>query len=263
MEQELFAFLDKLDRFRSSEFFSFFLSIKEAKSSLQICSDNYFELENKLKYHNSKEVESRLWDTNYAFRNRLQKKLTRMLSNYLNSVTSHIDYSRAELYSKIKQSEKIKQKYDELLFIYNNINPSHQFIIDLRNYSSHRSIIKLGTEFKYNIEWMEPQKSVYILKSNLLEWSSWKTKSKIFMEQYFDRIPLNEILKTFHNNFVAFQNQIFLLIILINEDYVIEFISQMKKLYSNALSVNMTHTLPYSEAYIKYIEKCLSKTKNL
>ncbi|MEN9325941.1 MAG: hypothetical protein RI943_352 [Bacteroidota bacterium] len=263
MEKELFEFLDNLDDFRSSDHFDFFLLIKEAKNSLQICCDNYFELVNKLKYHNSKEIESRLWDTNSAFRNRLQKQLSRMLSNYLNSVKSHIDYSRAELFCKINQNKEVKKKYDDLFKSYNILNPSHQFIIDLRNYSCHRSIIKLGTELKYNIEWTEPQKSVYILKSNLLEWNGWNSNSKIFIDHYYDRIPLNEILNTFHANYEAFQKQIFLLIMLVNQDYINELLFKIKILYSNAISVNMTHALPYSNAYIKYIEKCFLKAKTL
>src|SRR4051812_245157 len=94
--QKLSLFLDSYFQFRNADSHDFFLFLLENRTFVSILMENYRELNNILKYHESKEVWRQI-SIHYRVRFRLQTKIKRLLSNYISSVYSLVDYSRKSI----------------------------------------------------------------------------------------------------------------------------------------------------------------------
>ena len=251
--KKIFAFMDELDSFKKSDSNKCFLFLRENRTLVAILSDNYRELNKLLDYHNSEEIIQRFWDCDPSFRFKLQKQLIRLLSNYLSSLFAVVDYSRKTLCNYLKENSDIFKKYKLKKDEYLKDNLYHKFLQDLRNYTSHNTFIKIGSEFSYNIEWTESRKSIYIQKAELLQWDGWSEISKSFINLQEDKIRLNQILKNHFVEFVQFQNWTYLQILLVNKEKIESFLTDIKSIYKKASSENMNHLLIFKESYIRYI----------
>ncbi|MER3127547.1 hypothetical protein ABQG68_19830, partial [Bacillus pumilus] len=143
----------------------------------------------------------------------------------------------------LKENEFIFEKYKSKKESYLNDNGYHKFMQDLRNYTSHNTFIKIGSELSYNIEWTEPKKSIYIQKSEILLWDGWSAPSKSFINAQEDKIRLNKILKEHFFGFLQFQNWTYLQILLVDEIKSRRFITDTETIYNKAKSAKMSHLL--------------------
>jgi hypothetical protein len=257
--QKIFPFLDELDSYKKSDSYKYFLFLRENRTLIAILTDNYRELNKILEYHNSEEIRQMFWDTDPSFRFKLQKQIIRHLSNYLSSLFAVVDYSRKTLCNYLKENSSIFEKYNSKKESYLNDNLYHKFIQDLRNYTSHNTFIKIGSEFSYNIEWTEPRKSIYVQKSEILLWDGWTAPSKSFINVQEEKIRLNEILKKHFFGFLQFQNWTYLQILLVDEIKSRRFITDTETIYDKAMSAKMSHLLIYKKSYIRYINFVFQK----
>ena len=262
--QKIFPFLDELDSYKKSDSHKYFLFLRENRALLKMLNDNYRELNKILEYHNSEEIRQRFWDTDPNFRFKLQKQVIRHLSNYLSSLFAVVDYSRKTICKYLKENSVIFERYNSKKESYLKDNLYHKFIQDLRNYTSHNTFIKIGSEFSYNIEWTEPRKSIYIQKSEILLWDGWTAASKIFINSQEEKIRLNKVLKDHFFEFVQFQNWTYLQILLVDQIKNKRFIADIETIYEKATSAKMSHLLIFKKSYIRYINyvylKALHKT---
>lgn len=147
----------------------------------------------------------KIWDFYPTFRFRLQKQIIRHLSNYFSSVFAVIDYSRKTIRKYFQQNEEVITRFNQAKDSFLADRNFHKVIQDLRNYTSHNTFIKTGSEFSYNIEWTESRKSIYVTKSEMLEWDGWSQYPRAFIKSQDGKIRLNEILATHYNSFTDFQ----------------------------------------------------------
>jgi hypothetical protein len=257
--QKIFPFLDELDSYKKSDSYKYFLFLRENRTLIAILTDNYRELNKILEYHNSEEIKQKFWDTDPSFRFKLQKQISRHLSNYLSSLFAVVDYSRKTLCNYIKENSSIFEKFNLKKESYLKDNPCHKFIQELRNYTSHNTFINIGSEFSYNIEWTEPRKSIYVQKSEILLWDGWTASSKSFINSQEEKIRLNEILRGHFVRFLQFQNWTYLQILLVDEIRSRKFITETETIYGKAMAAKTSHLLIFKKSYIRYINFVLKK----
>jgi uncharacterized protein YjgD (DUF1641 family) len=258
--QKAIRFIDEVEKYRESDSHEFFLLLRENRTLYSILLMNHRELNKILKYHNDEQIVKRFWDSDNSFRFKLQKNIIRHLSNYLFSLFSVVEYSRSTLEKYLKANPDIYSKFEneKKAFL---LNSKHKFIQDLRNYTSHNTYIKIGSQFSYNIEWSEPRKTIYIFKKELLLWDGWTSASKRFIAQSEDKIHLNEIINSHFEEFLKFQNWVFLQLLLVDDSKTIQFILDVKDIYARAKENNQVHLLLFKDSYLRYIDYILVKAR--
>jgi hypothetical protein len=153
----------------------------------------------------------------------------------------------------LETNREIFERYTLQKGAYLKDNNYHSFLQNLRNYSSHNSYIKIGSEFSYNIEWPEPRKSIYVNKTEILKWDGWSKQSKLFIQPQEEKIRLNEILRTHFGDFILFQNWIYLQIFLVDKKQTESFLFELNTIYEKASQVNMKYYLVFKTSYLRYI----------
>lgn len=260
---QAFLYLEKLDKFIISDSYSFYRFLIENRLTLNIVNSNFQELVKIVNHHNSPELEERLWNiANPTFRWKMQRKIIRALSNYLNSLFSTVDYSRNNIEKFIAKNQIILNEFNKKKNIQFSENPIHRFIQDLRNYTSHNTFIKIGSERSLNIEWDEPRRNVFVRK-NELEWKQWNSFSKLFLNSQTDKIYLIDILKQHYEHFSSFQNWTYLMLFETDKTITTTFINEINQIFQDAKNVKMLHTLPFRQSYLKYILSLTYKAKTL
>jgi hypothetical protein len=259
--EKIFPFSDELEHYKNSDANKYLLFLRENRTLLSILKDNYRELNKVLDYHNSEQIRQKLWNSDPSFRFKLQKQIARHLSNYLSSLFAVVDYSRKTICNYLKENPYIFEKYNSKKDDYLKDNAYHYFIQDLRNYTSHNTYIKIGSELSYNIEWSEPRKSIFVVKSEILKWEGWHKNSKSFINSQNEKIRLNHIIKEHFSEFEKFQNWTYLQILLVDSNKTEAFLTEIERIYEKARAANMTHLLIFKESYIRYIKFTFKKAK--
>lgn len=257
-----FLFLEELNNYRDSDSYNYFHFLRENRTLVAIVMDNYREINHVLQYHDSEKIREKLWDVDPSFRFKLQKRISRHLLNYLSSIFAVVDYSRKSLEDYLSKNKNIYDLYSKKKDSFFKEDPRHRFIQGLRNYTSHYTYIKIGSELSNNVEWTKPKKSIYVLKSEILKWDKWCSKSKTFINSKEEKIRLNEILKDHFFQFISFQNWLYLQLLLVDERRTEIFIDDIQKIYDRAKAVNMSHTLAFKESYLRYINYSYKKALN-
>ena len=251
-------FLVELEVYNNGNTHKFYLFLKENRTLLSILWYNYIELNKKIDYHNLDEIHKKFLNSE-SFRFRLQKNIIRLFSNYLSSLFAVVDYSRKSIKKYLEINQEVFDAYNFRKEQYLKNNFYHKFLQDLRNYSSHITYLKIGSEFSYNIEWSEPRKSIYLSKDDLLKWDQWGQESRSFIESQDKKISLNEILKTHFSNFILFQNWIYLQIFLVDKGKIETFLIDINDIYEKALEAKMSHWILIRNPYLRYITYVYNK----
>ncbi len=254
-------YIRDFNEFKKSESYMFILFLNENRTMLSILSKNYFEFNKVLKYHDDDNTIRNIWISDVYFRNRLQKEITRHLLNYLSNIFIVVDYSRKSVIPYLKKNEEIFQQYQLMLKEYHSNARYHKFIQDLRNYTSHNTYIKIGSEFSYNIEWEKPRKSVFTTRDELLKWDGWCKESKNLIESFEDKIRLNEILKSHYNEFMMFQNWIFLKIFKVDVENSVRSINELGVITSKVKQLNQKNLFAFSGYYLRLLRFCYKKAE--
>lgn len=256
------SFDGEIHSFERSDSYKLLLFLRENRILMTILTGNYRELCKILEFHNSAPVEKKLWNPNPTFRFRLQKRIIRHLTNYLNSIFVIVDYSRNSIKEYLEEDKIVIAEYNnEKEFFLKDIN--HQFIQGLRNYTNHNTFIKIGSEISYSIEWTGPRKGIYVKKEELLKWNGWHSLAKNFIKSQGDKIRLNEILETHYNEFSSFQNRVYLKILMVNKERTLKLLVDTEAINNWAESTNNSQRIIFNNAYIRYLKyiyrKALSK----
>lgn len=152
--------------FKESEAFEFYKIILENRTMISLMTDNYYELNKTLKIHDQV-IEYSEFDHNIKNKHKLQKKITRQFSNYLQSLFSIVDYNRRIIEKIIKQNTSVNDIYLKRKEDFKK-NKYHKLISDFRNYYAHFTYLKIGSEISYINNSMHPTKSIIIYKIDLL-----------------------------------------------------------------------------------------------
>ena len=248
------AYLTKLEEFKSSEEFKFFLTLRENRTVLSILRGNYYELIKCFKHHNNPEHDDLVWSSDTKFRWKLQRSLIRVLTNYLNSISSTIGYSQNNSLKRIqhdsillnKLTKKRKQQFEE--------SPLHNFIIKLRNYVSHDSYLKITSLRSFTIEKPEGIRTIYISKSQFLGSDmDLNNKGKVFLQAQSDKVYLVDALSEHYIEFVKFQNFEYKIIVEANKNLVERLLVKLDFFYNEAVRLNLKHILPFDKIYLRYL----------
>ncbi|WP_071286998.1 hypothetical protein, partial [Mycolicibacterium llatzerense] len=130
-----------------------------------------------------------------------ENELVRLLHNFLASVTSLIDAQRVVMRHRWPdegQTPKFAQtEYRHALAKYFRPGES-EFVVKLRNYCTHRSIVSPGLETTISWEQGGPmmhRNTLTLTRNDLLEWDSWGAAARSYLEgqnESFELAPIVE-----------------------------------------------------------------------
>lgn len=259
IQQDRLRLLSLKSEFKNSDTENFYLELRENRTMIYLLQSNFCELNNTLKLHDNL-IEYSNFHSNIKIRHKLQRKITRQFSNYLNSLFSIVDYNRRNVEKLFLRNPIENQKYNERKELFKK-NKYHIFIKDLRNYSAHFTYLKIGSEIDYSGHSVKPTKSIIIYKNDLLMDASLSNKTKDIISEMPDKIRLNDILFDHYNAFVEFQNYTFLQIFLIDIKRTENFIAKMNEYYLNVESINSTGQLFFDKSFLSYLDYVYMKAK--
>ncbi|GAA4423805.1 hypothetical protein GCM10023188_03010 [Pontibacter saemangeumensis] len=261
---DTFSYIRALEKFKKDEYYKFYLFLQSNRQVNSFLNYNYSKLVKLVEYHNSPEVHSKVWDDyNPSYRWRQQRSITMQLFNYLSSIFATVDFSRSNMRGYISLNPEVESKLIRSKEIYFDKNPHHKFIQDLRNYTSHNSYLRIGTEFSINGESDIPKRNVYILKSELLESDKWHSLSKKLLESQESKIYIIDIIKNHFPVFNEFQNWCYLALLQVTPKFTLEFRNELEGLLTFAERVDLARTsLPFNQSYIRYIDLIIKESES-
>jgi hypothetical protein len=138
-----------------------------------------------------------------------EKELVRYLHNYLTSVTSLIDSQRVVMRhcwgekSEFEQGEYTEHRKDTF------DTGEAEFMKDLRNYCTHRSIPLPG--ISTTMSWVQGGPTIMVNRltldrDKLLEWEKWTGPAKEFLRAKDEKFDLGPVLESYVNTASAFFN---------------------------------------------------------
>lgn len=258
--KKVFEFLHARQEFVSSESYSLIQILKENRLLISVLRDNYIELAHLIEHHNT--VLKSLLQSDPSKRWKLQLKIIRYLTNYLNSLYNFIEYSRKNLLHLLHRNDIILKRYEEYkeYFITDDY---HHFIMNLRTYSTHNTYLKVGSQYSLNIQWEGPRKEIYLERDILLEWDGWNLISRKFLQKQEAKIYIRPIIESHFLKFVAFQNFTFLNLLLVDESKTSNMIRDVEIIIQKANNAKVKFQLPFKDAYLRYLQYLHKKAKSL
>lgn len=193
---------------------------------------------------------------------KLQRKIIRLISNYLSSVFWTVDYSRNKIENHISKNSQLLLKFRQIKSSFAD-DALHRFIQDLRNYITHNSFLNITSEWASDIEWDAPKRNIYVSKTKLLKSSIWTTKSKAFLLSQDEKIYLIDLMQDHYSKFISFYNWTYIAIIATDLDFSSEMLRKMMDLYEHGETVKLTHVLPFNRAYFRYLYYLTNKGTSL
>lgn len=259
-----FTYLRRLENFKKDKYYKFYLLLKSNRQVMSILKYNYSLLIKLVDFHCMPENHSKVWNAvNSSYRWKQQKSITIQLFNYLSSVFATVDFSRSKMRRNISSNPEISELSKKSIEEYFDKNPYHRFIQDLRNYTSHNSYMRIGTESSISSGLSVPRRNVYTLKEELMESSKWHALSKEFLNSQESKIYIIDIIKSHFPIFSKFQDWSYLALLQVDQDFTEEFRNELERLLVFAEKVNMARTsLPYNHSYIRYLDQIIKESKN-
>lgn len=170
--------------------------------SHNIFIQNSNELESTLQKYENPDFSIPLQKENYR---EYFKIVNKDLHNFLASVKTLVDHTRAVVTDLYPENSEIRVKYNtEIKSKFEN-NPLVSFVQDLRNYTLHRKIPYVNAEMNYSID-KGFESSIKLEKSELLEWSGWKKIAKEYLEQLPEKFSLLAIMSDYKSIVINFYN---------------------------------------------------------
>ena len=134
LPQKIFKFLDDFNEFRDSSEYSFYIFLKENRTIVSILQGNYSDLIREVDYHNNPRFDDIHWHETSKLRWQLQRKVIRVLSNYLSSICWVVDFSRKNSRKYLEPNPNCLAEFDKGIKQNFATNLTHRFIQDLRNF---------------------------------------------------------------------------------------------------------------------------------
>lgn len=262
--RNVFTALPELDRFMASPEHDLFVIIRENRTALSILTSNFRDFKKVLKFNDHGNIESKLWDSNTDFRFRLQKQIIRMMMNYLASVFFIIDYSRKQSETILSLNQSIHLSFRKKLSSEFSNDPLHRFIQDLRNYCTHRTFPKIASNSSFDPRSKQAFKTIiYLRKSELLQNFDWSAVARQYIDTCSDKILIGDVITTHYQNFMQFQNWIFLQILLVSKERTQRLIMATSTLCETFDKAKASHALLFKKSFVRYLKFSFEKAARL
>jgi hypothetical protein len=261
MSKEHFAFIKKYEVFKGSSQNQFYSFIRENRLNLSILMENYVDINQIVKFHNSPDNDKVLWmNLNPRIRWRTQVKVIKALLNYLTCVFSVIEYSRKDLAPYLQKEANIYKAYQQRVKLDFELNSLHRFIQGLRNYTIHYSHLKIVSYIHYDRDLSESSRNIYIPKSILLKFKNWDKQALSYLNTLDDKVYIIDIIIEHYKNFIQFQNWAFLNLFLVDYKFSARVYEELQALLNEATSLGLNYNLPFDKVYLRYYKYILSKS---
>lgn len=254
-------FNKQLFNFLEGKSYAFYRFLIENRLLISVPRNNYIDLSKLVLLHNELNSNDGLWDLkNQKARWKLQRQIIRLISNYIGSIFSLVEYSRKHVIPLLKKNSDTYSRHLYLLNQFNQNYPCHKFIQDLRNYAFHNSPLNIFSEYTISIQNQGPRKDIYLQQNELQQWQGWTKESKKFLNDQPPKIYLMKILKDHFNGFISLQDNSYLHLFLVDKDRTIMFRNDMVTILKKGYDNNF-YGLPFDECYIRYIDALISKAQ--
>ncbi|MFI5406666.1 MAG: hypothetical protein ACHQ1D_09165 [Nitrososphaerales archaeon] len=252
------AFIEIFREYLKSDAFVFYQYLHQNRLAISLVQDNFKELNNSMTFLKTQTSDSRLWDfNNPSFHWRTQRKLIRLIANYLSSVFNLVNYTRKSIEPYIKLNGAINEAYENLKHAQFSSNSQHRFIQDLRNFTTHDSHLKIASEYSTNIAWDEPKRNIFVKKEELLQSTEWSVQSKQFIDTLGEKIYISDIINEHYSKFIKFQKEIYSMTLLVDETRTKFFIQSVTTLLEQSKEYESSGILTFNLAYIRYLNYLL------
>ena len=191
-----------MEKYQNSDGYKIISKLNHIGYSHNIFIQNSNELEVTLQKYEDPNFSIPLHKENYSEYFRVVNK---DLHNFLASVKTLVDHTRAVVKGLYPIDSEIRSKYDaEVKNKFEN-NPLVAFVQNLRNYTLHRKIPYVNAEMSFNAnEGFES--SIKLEKSELLEWDGWKNIAKEYMEELPEKFSLLKLMTEYKTIVISFYN---------------------------------------------------------
>lgn len=203
-----------------------------------IFDKNYYELIECLSTYCDGQDAVSMMDVNKRHKmNSYQKEILRHTHNFVASVQSLIDHSR-NLYKNI---ELVFTDYPNKIETTFTNNPLTQFVICLRQFFQHYKIPYISASLRFDSTQIDCEKKILLNKNDLLEFDSWKSSAKEYLNSHKDNIDLYQTIKDYYKHITEFYNW---------------FYNRLNEIYKNDIEkVNDKHKEYWKGIYISNISK--------
>ncbi len=142
---------------------------------------------------------------------RLLYEFSRLLLNYISSVSTFVDHVRRVRHKL--NNDKIDRQFKKEL---DNISKDENiiFLKDLRNYTIHEKLPEVAANFtlKNQVNGQNNNQELGIVKEAILESTYWTRGSKDFLSKQAKMIPIKKILNSHYQVFNDFQEKFYKLV---------------------------------------------------
>lgn len=194
--------------------------MKHLALSQYILNRNYQELYNVI---NSYEKDQSIWHVkNRPKLEALQKEFLRQLHNYLASILSLIDHTRA--FCKNLDNQQFSKDNDEKIENIKN-NKSAKFLKDLRNYTQHHelpSVFATVEVTKSDVDGEKEEKKFTLKIQDLLKWDNWSSLSQTFIEEHQKEIDLKTVIEEYQKLITKFYQWFYKRVVELNSEEIEE-----------------------------------------
>ncbi|HRI85178.1 MAG TPA: hypothetical protein PK536_06995 [Ignavibacteria bacterium] len=191
-----------MEKYQNSDGYKIISKLNHIGYSHNIFIQNSNELVATLQKYEDPDFSIPLQKENYS---EYFKVVNKDLHNFLASVKTLVDHSRAVVEDLYPKDSEIRGKYDtEVKNKFEN-NPLVAFVQNLRNYTLHRKIPYVNAEMSFNVnEGFES--SIKLEKSELLEWDGWKKIAKEYLKELPEKFSLLILMTDYKTTVINFYN---------------------------------------------------------
>ncbi len=238
-----------IQEFLNSDENKVFSNIHRLKRNLKILERNFQELNRK---HN--EVLLRLDNLDYWSSSKPHKRnndhieITRLIINYLASAKTLFGSSRS--YNKLITNSIFKDDFENFKNGFSS-DPKVKFLLDLRNFLTHKGYIDFG--FKRIINIGIKNIFIYLDKEHLKNYQGWTQESKEFISNSKTQIEILQLIEDFHSRIKILNDWLYFKLLTIKKDEIQLLQNQTQNLIDN-YEIKIQYILSLNK-YIKKINK--------
>ncbi|MGN6493128.1 MAG: hypothetical protein ACTHLE_14105 [Agriterribacter sp.] len=252
---QLSNFLRSVSDFRQSEKVKIISELQNNRMALSAVAFNYCNLRRYVSRHNGLTIADYY---NNNIRWKVQSTIIHLISNYLISVFSFIDFGRKQM-PKLITDGKLLNAYKENVKKVFNESPEHRFIQDLRNYIVHNSFLNIISQRQTDFIEKTDSVNLFIRKDDFGGYC-WSSAVKKWLANQGENIYIFHLLDAHYRRFINFQNWTFLLIVRSHYEQITELQSELHKLITKGDSLLVILPPPLDKVRQRYLSYVLRKS---
>lgn len=191
-----------MDKYRDCEGYKITSKLNNIGFSHNIFIQNSDILEGTLKKYEDPDFFIRLQKEDYL---EYFKVVNKDLHNFLASVKTLVDHTRAVVEDIYSEDSDFRKKYDiEIQEKFVKIQLV-SFIQNLRNYTLHRKIPFVEAEMNFNVD-KGFENRILLSKNELLEWSKWPSNAKAYLKSLPEKFSLFDVVNEYKKIVINFYN---------------------------------------------------------